>query len=407
MNKINLFIVSIILLLIFRFILFFLTVPNVVNNQKVEYLATISSIQEQYFRQFFLSKYSNQFSYLPIKIFFPKNFKPFEAEKIKLSGNINIKVIKDKQVYSLRNLKIVKISEPNIIYVWVTKIQKKITDFFYLNMSAKDAGLLLGIIFGIKAKFDNNFSQLLSSTGVMHVIAASGMNVTMVSSFIFFLAISSFKRQKAIFLSFIFLTFYILISGFQPSIVRAFIMILFSFLAQILGRQNSGFYGLFLAFFIMVFYDPLLIFSISFELSFLSTLGILMFKPILFKNHFLDDFTTTFSAQILSLPIIIASFGNYGILSILVNVLVLWTIPPLMILGGISAILAFFIAPLAILALILAKPFLWWFENVVEFLGSFNLNVKVGAVNGSLILGYYLLVLGIWIFLKKKKQVIS
>ncbi len=402
MKKTILFITSIILLLVFRFILFYLYSPKLENGEKVEYLATIFALNQQYGSQVFISKYSNAFSYMPIKVFLPVNQNFSEAERINIVGTIKVKLINNKNIYQIDKPKIKKISDPLFIFTWAEDIQSRLADIFYNNLNSKDAGLLLGIVFGTKANFDKNFLTDLSNTGVLHVIAASGMNVTMVGSFLIFLSIRYFKRQTGIFISILGVIFYAFIAGFQPSIDRALIMIIFSYGGQILGRQYSPIYGLMLAGFLMLFYDPMLISSVSFQLSFASTLGILMFRPLFPSNNFMDDFNTTFSAQIMSLPIIVFTFGNYGVLSLLVNFLVLWTVPLLMILGGFAAILGLIISQISIPFLYLSQPLLWYFEKVVEFFGSLNWNLTIKNDNLFLIVGYYILVFGIWIMLTKK-----
>ena len=403
MFKIILFITSLFLLLILRFILFYLYTPKVEPGESLEYSATIFNLQEKYGSQTFISKYSNSFSYLPIKIILPKSKTFFEAEIILLSGNITSKVINGVVNYEISNPKIIKITKPLFIFSVAQMIQKKISDLFYLNLSQKDAGLLLGILLGTKANFDKSFLNDLSNTGVMHVIAASGMNVTIVAGFLFFLSVSSFKRSIAIYITVAGLLFYVFISGFQPSIIRALIMISFSLFGQFLGRQYSPVYGLILAAFIMLFYDPSLVSSVSFQLSFASTLGILLFNPLLPQNKFLGDFTTTFSAQLMSLPIIVTAFGSFGVLTLLVNILVLWTVVPLMVLGGIGAILGLLIEPLAYPFLFLAHFLLWYFEQIVMFFGSLNFKLIIN-VNIFLLIGYYITILGIWFLLKRIKS---
>src|SRR5205814_6315633 len=116
--------------------------------------------------------------------------------------------------------------------------------------------LLLGIVFGIKGNFSKNFMSDLQSGGVLHVIAASGMNVTLLSGFLFALASKVIHRQYAIVLCLAIIYFYALISGLQASILRAAIMASFVFGAQLLGKQYIAIYGLFLTGFFILFTSP-------------------------------------------------------------------------------------------------------------------------------------------------------
>src|SRR3989344_9386531 len=127
----------------------------------------------------------------------------------------------------------------------------KFIDLFNRVLPINYSSLLLGITFGIKEKMTDNFLNNLRITGVMHVIAASGMNVTLFGGFI--TAVFSFflKRQLALLLSIFGILFYVVLAGFEPSIIRAAIMGILVFSAQILGRQRLSSYGLILAGYLM------------------------------------------------------------------------------------------------------------------------------------------------------------
>ena len=120
----------------------------------------------------------------------------------------------------------------------------------------------------------------------------------------------------------------------------------------------------------MILWQPLFLFSLSFQLSFCATLSLILFSdgiskiPLTSKipAFFREDFIATVAAQILVWPLISIYFGRVSIISILVNTLVLWTVPVATVFGGaflllffvgdfLSKILAFFVyIPLGIFA---------------------------------------------------------
>jgi competence protein ComEC len=116
-----------------------------------------------------------------------------------------------------------------------------------------------------------------------------------------------------------------------------------------------------------------------------------------------DDIGTTIAAQVATIPILVGSFGTYGLLSILVNALVLWTIPPLMVLGGVGGLLGLVWEPLGSLLLALATSLLWFFTGVVQYFGGFGWQISIGELPIIMIVGYYL-VLGSWIWIIWKKR---
>jgi len=181
------------------------------------------------------------------------------------------------------------------------------------------------------------------------------------------------------------------LAGLEASIIRASIMGILVFSSQIMGRQSLAANGLFLAGFVMLFISPILISDIGFQLSFASTLGILSIKPL----------PTTIAAQIATLPILLANFGTYSIYSILVNGLVLWTVPILMMVGGAGAIAGLILEPAGQLLIYLCYPLLLYFETIVNFFGKMGGIITIQTLSWQFIIGYYcLLGSGLIIFRK-------
>ncbi len=154
---------------------------------------------------------------------------------------------------------------------------------------------------------------MLQKTGVVHVIVVEGLNVILVSQFLLGIFTAFLKRQWAIALTIGGLLFYCIVCGLQPSIVRSTIMMGLALLAQLLGRQYSSFYGLILAGAGIQLYKPVP-FDIGFQLSFGAILGIIFLKPLLPKRGiFSEEINITIAAQVATLPILLNSFGTYGL----------------------------------------------------------------------------------------------
>ena len=326
---------------------------------------------------------------------------------MRISGSLKIKLLNKNSILTLSfpKISLVKNSASSFLAVINVARQKIITSF--QTVLPKDpSALLLGIVFGIKENFSKTFLQDLKIVGVMHVIAASGMNVTMVSGFFFFLFSLIFKRRTAIFLSILGMVFYDFLAGFQASIIRASIMAGLAFSSQILGRQRDGLYALFLTAFVMLFWQPNFLTDIGFQLSFASTLGIMVIPNFLKKweNAISGDLFTTFSAQIASLPLLLGSFGTYSVWSIPVNFLVLWTVPVLMILGGFAAVISFVFPPLAALLLYLCLPFLVYFQAIAGFFANLKGSINIQSLPWQITVGYYLFLVSILVLLFKKRH---
>jgi len=300
-------------------------------------------------------------------------------------------------------------SEANVII----KVRENIIDFFNSSLPLNYASLMLGVVFGIKEEMSSDFYDQLQNTGLMHVIAASGMNITMLGGFLSLFFALFLRRQLALVLTILGIILYALMAGLEPSIVRAALMGILVFLAQLTGRQNSAFLALFAAAFVMLMRSPSLIFDIGFQLSFLATFGLVFLRPIFGfirvtkkfteKTVVGEDLATTLTAQIMTLPILLVNFGSYSLLSVPVNAIVLWTVPVLMIIGGLSALVSFVFEPVGRLILYFSVPFLLYFTKIVEVFGSFQGEIEINSLPILVICGYYLIIISIVMYLRGKE----
>jgi hypothetical protein len=97
----------------------------------------------------------------------------------------------------------------------------------------------------------------------------------------------------------------------------------------------------------------------------------------------------------------LASFGAYSLLSFPINIMVLWTIPIIMIFGGIGGLISIFFVPLAKPFILLCEPFLAYFTFVVVFFSGLNLQINVENMPFLALCGYYLILLAIVIRFRK------
>ena len=147
-------------------------------------------------------------------------------------------------------------------------------------------------------------------------------------------------RGQAFYIAIIFICFYIILTGLPASGVRAGIMGGLYLLAQKLGRQSMGSRVIASACAIMLLINPLLLFyDVGFQLSFLAVMGLIYIEPFLKKVMKISIISTTFAAQIFTLPIMVYNFGNISLVSPITNFLILPIVSGLMIFGFLSSIL--------------------------------------------------------------------
>ena len=405
---VKLFICFLLFILLLRFFFFFQKGDAYSDGQKIKYETTIFSEPQ------FTSTIQKISVNLPtgenVYITLPRFPEYSYGDRVVISGTLHKKLLsKNRSIFSQNFPKIeyVKTNKDPILAV-TSFIRQRVSQIFNSVFPPDLASLMLGIVFGIKGQMSNDFFNNLKLSGVLHIIAASGMNVTMIGGFLSSFFALFLKRQVAVMLSIAGIIFYAFLAGFSASIVRASIMGIIVFSSQILGRQSYASYGLFLTAFIMLFLSPGLIFDIGFQLSFAATAGLLYIRPLfifrkLKKIPFSEDILITLSAQIATLPILLANFGTYSIWSVVVNGLVLWTVPILMILGGLGALSGLVFEPVGKVFLYLCLPFLLYFKEVVSFFSKGAL-FSLETMPFSFILGYYLLLLSIILYRKSKAQ---
>lgn len=329
------------------------------------------------------------------------------GDSLILRGVLDTLQIGEKELLLLDKPELIKQTPSRLISTLAT-FRTLSTKLYREVLSADQAGLLLGIVYGIKSPLSYRFSQAIQSVGLTHVSAASGMNVTLLASFLGIVLIPFMKRQKTVCVIIAFLITYMILSGMQGSILRATLMGGSAIIAGIFGRQRQGVYLLFLSAYILLFISPVLLQDLGFQLSFLSTLGILLFSPLVENlvagRILLEDLATSWCAQIFTLPLLLTIFGNYNLLSLLVNMLVLWVVAPLMILGGLASICGIFVPALSTLLLALCIPLLWYFQSVTLFFAKFETTVQIEQIAPAFIIAYYCLVIGGYLFWKQKKK---
>jgi competence protein ComEC len=232
------------------------------------------------------------------------------------------------------------------------------------------AGLLNGILFGVKATLSKDIYNALITTGTLHIIALSGMNISIIVGFVNLFLLRVLKRPIAnVATSFIIIGF-ISFVGISPSVLRAAIMAGITLLGVSFGRQTWPILAWILAVIIMLVLNPPWIFDLSFQLSVLATLGIILCgktseQKTRWFSFIEDDLRVTLAAQVFTIPLIIFQFQRISLISPLTNILIGWLIGPVTLVGFILGIVGLVWMPLAyVLAWVLWVPLTFIIEVI-------------------------------------------
>lgn len=230
-------------------------------------------------------------------------------------------------------------------------------------------GIVAGVVLGDKSLIPFDFWEQLKQTGTLHIMVASGMNIAFLAGSALSLLTLAFKRQIAVFFLFGLIWFYTIMTGLTPPVVRAAIMASLIYLSQALGRGARGERILLFTGGIMLFLEPLLLFDLGFQLSFLATAGLVFLQPRLQQQNCQllrnENFSSSLSAQIFTLPVLVLNFGQLNLASPLINLAVLWLIPFVLQAGMLVGLLGIFWSWLGEISAYLLYPLLFLIEQIV------------------------------------------
>lgn len=229
-------------------------------------------------------------------------------------------------------------------------ILRNIRDFFdeafvYVGHSA----FLKALVIGDRNRLSTEDFELFSNAGVSHVLALSGLHISVILLSLN-TVLEMFSARKKIYIVSATATvlFYMALTGFSHSVVRAGIMAIFSMAAELLHNHGDSIDSVCVALFIILLRDPYAIGSVSLQLSFLATLGIILlaaplmrkikkiFSKIVYKNHYsklyryffdalaaiLTPVVVTASVLLFGFPIMLVSFNGISLTALLSNVAV-------------------------------------------------------------------------------------
>ena len=201
------------------------------------------------------------------------------------------------------------------------------------------AGLLYGYRGGL-----GDLQEAFNKTGVSHIVAISGYNITIIAELLMAMFSSFIRRQIAFWFVSAGIISFVIMVGASPSVVRAGIMGILVLVARHIGRVSRPTNLLVFAAAVMTLHNPfVLLWDAGFQLSFAATIGILYVAPLFDRRW--ELVSSTLSAIVITLPLALYHFGRFSLIAPVTNLLILWTIPILMALGAIAIIASLLFFP--------------------------------------------------------------
>lgn len=204
------------------------------------------------------------------------------------------------------------------------------------GVAEAERGVLAALVWGKASEIDADIMSAYSKAGVVHVLAVSGLHVGLVYALMSPVLKRIIRSRKWAWLKFLLpasvLWIYAGLTGFSPSVLRAAVMFSFFIVAEEFSKTNESFNTLFSSAFLLLIFDPMMLFNIGFQLSYVAVLGImtlqrpilaLYFSPIKILNEIWKMMAVSIAAQIITMPLTLFYFHQFPTWFLVANVLVI------------------------------------------------------------------------------------
>jgi len=320
------------------------------------------------------------------KVETPENYADFDYKRY----------LSNRGIYSVINYPSIQVLQKDngvSLLGWIYSLRIIMADAISRIIPQPQAALAQAILLGIRSNLPQNLVQSFYNTGTTHLIAISGLNLTIILGVVLSLSIWLFGRRHHLYIwiSFFSIWLYTLLTGMPATLVRAAIMGSLFLVAEMLGRQRSGFIALTFAAILMLSIDPHLLWDTSFQLSFLSMLGLTVASPLLigvanaswekkhssyllrFKKVIFTIFGTTLAAILATLPVTVLNFHFLSLVSIPTTFFAMPSLPGIMVTSLLASISGLIWTPLGFIFGGVAWLFLSYFILIIDIFDTLPL----------------------------------
>lgn len=209
------------------------------------------------------------------------------------------------------------------------------------------SAVLKGIMLGDKESLPFAVRENFLRTGTGHILAVSGLHVGLILFLLLILfRVLALPSKLAFLIAIPILSYYALLAGLRPPVIRATLMITIGLVGLAISRDTPSLAILSLACLIILLLNPLALFSASFQFSFLAVAGIIYFTPYLeiilkkLPTWLKRPLAISLSAQLFVLPLLAFYFNRLPLVGVIANLIVVPLITIVLALGLLSVTLA-------------------------------------------------------------------
>ncbi len=303
---------------------------------------------------------------------------------------------------------------------FIFSAREKILDILKKNIgdNKDELGIAEALLIGYTNDLDNDLVQAYSNTGVVHVIAISGMHLGLIYVMLVWVfgKLPFIKKSKIIQVVLILscLWLFSLLTGASASVLRSAVMFSCIAIGKNFFKQASIFNSLAASAFILLCYNPYYLWDVGFQLSYLAVIGIIIFqKPIYntiyIKNKYVNEVwklvAISIAAQLLTFPICIYYFHKFPNLFILTNIIAV-PLSSLILYLEIAMISLCWIPFIGTWLGKLTQWLVWLMNKIILFVNDFPFAVwdnLLASILTTLLLYVVVVTCCIWLIKKKKE----
>ena len=310
---------------------------------------------------------------------------------------------------------------------WIYSLRERLSTSLARALPEPQGSLAQAILLGLRGNIPDSLNQAFSRTGTVHLLAISGLHMSIILAIFLSFGILVFGRRRSIYilLTLALIWLYALLAGMHPPIIRAAIMGSLFLIAEYLGSQRSAIIALAFSAAVMVAVQPYLLWSVSFQLSFLAMAGLVLLFPHLqawgrrrvtaiFGNRealvttgsmITDIFAASLSAIVAVWPLIAYNFGIFSLVALPATFFSLPALPFIIVTSALVAFVGLFALLAAQIFGWLAWLFLSYLVLVVQVFDALpHSALEMATVSTWHIWGYYVILAGAIAFPNYRNQ---
>lgn len=271
---------------------------------------------------------------------------------------------------------------------------------------ADTAGLMVALVTGDRRGIAQSDVEAMRSAGMSHLTAVSGMHLAVYSAgVVLLLGVFGARGALRSVLLCVALLWFVFVTRFQPSVMRAGVMALIVLYGVARGRLTDARYALCVTVLVLLSVDPRLAASVGLQLSATATAGVLLVAPVIRRRlspriprQVRDVMAVTFGAQLMVMPLLIGTFGHVSLMAFPANLLgAMFALSAAMV-GFVGALSAVIHPALGSVVFSVATPFASAVLRIARFFGAMPAMVSWRLVGFGLLAGLFALVCknGFW-----------